>query len=250
MANTGGERIIDTFGFCHHTILVPTITATDRILHAMARLTAPITGVQEAPPDELAAIQALHTLLLGEVPPTEPTTPQVSAQRPVHEEEPVVIWSPDQVQPPTQNNVTITPTGAPARATTPAIIKDNSDNESLPPTLLQCSPQTHTTSSSTPTRARLDKRTARIINCVIADHILTDAQKSLPTTRVPNCRQGYAFLAHILHTKQLHSAANASEHFIGAVIEDTTGDVLEYPHLIKSNKFRKVWQHSFANKLG
>ena len=29
MANTGGERIIDTFGFCHHTILVPTITATE-----------------------------------------------------------------------------------------------------------------------------------------------------------------------------------------------------------------------------
>jgi hypothetical protein len=70
------------------------------------------------------------------------------------------------------------------------------------------------------------------------------------TTHVPTCRQGYAFAAHLLHTKQLHSAANASEHFIGTVIGDTTGDVLEYQHLIKSDKYRKVWEHSSANKLG
>ena len=53
-----------------------------------------------------------------------------------------------------------------------------------------------------------------------------------PTTHVPTCRQGYAFVAPLLHTKQLHSAANASEHFIGVVIDNTTGDVLEHRHLI------------------
>ena len=106
MVDTGGERITNTFRFCHHAIPVPTIMATDRILHATACLTAAIEGVQEAPPDELAAIQALRTLLLGEVPPTEPTTPQVSAPRPFHDKEPVFIWSPDQVQQPTRNNGT------------------------------------------------------------------------------------------------------------------------------------------------
>ena len=59
MANTGGERITDTFRFNHHAVPVPRITATDRILDATARLTATIEGVQEAPPDELAAIEAL-----------------------------------------------------------------------------------------------------------------------------------------------------------------------------------------------
>ncbi len=97
MADTGGERITNTFQFCHHAIPVPTITTTDRILHATARLTAAIAGVQEALPDKLNAIQALRTLLLGKVPPTEPTTPQVSALHPFHDEEPVFIWSPDQV---------------------------------------------------------------------------------------------------------------------------------------------------------
>ena len=228
VADTGGKHITDTFRFCHHAIFVPTITATDRILHATARLTAAIAGVQEALPDKLAAIQALHTLLLDKVPPTEPTTPQVNTPHPFNEEEPVFIWSPYQVQPPTQNNVTISPISAPAHATTPAIIEEDSNDESLPATLLQFSPWTNTTFSPTPTRAHLNKCTAHMINCVIMEHILAEAQMPPPTTSVPTCRQGYDFVAHFLHTKQLHSAANTSEHFIGGVINDIPGDVLEY----------------------
>ena len=141
MANTpGSERIMNTFRFCHHTIPVPTITATDRILHATACLTAAIEGVQEALPDKLAAIQALCTPVHGDVPPTEPTTLQVSALCPFHDKEAVFIWSPDQVQRPTQNNGTNSPTSAPACATTLAIIEEDSDNKSLPPTLLNAPP--------------------------------------------------------------------------------------------------------------
>ena len=105
MADTGGERITDTFCFCHHAIPVPvpSITATDRILDTTARLTTAIKVVQEAPPDKLATIQALQTLLLGEVPPTSPTPPQVNAPCPIIDEEPVVIWSPDEVQQPARN---------------------------------------------------------------------------------------------------------------------------------------------------
>ena len=250
MTDTSNEHITDTFQFYHHAIPVTTITATDRILHATAHLTAVITGVQEAPPDKLTAIQALRTLLLGKVPPAEPTTPQVSAPRPFHDKEPVFIWSPDQVQQPTRNNGTNSPTSVPALVTTLDTIEEDSNDESLPPTLLQCSPRTHATSSPTTTLARLNLRTAHMINCVIAEHILVEAQMPPPTTRVPTCRQGYAFAAHLLHTKQLRSAVNASEHFIGTVIDDTTGDVLEYQHLIKSDKYRKVWEHSSANKLG
>jgi hypothetical protein len=91
MADIGGERVTDTFRYNHHAIPVPKITATDRILDATARLTAAIEGVQEAPPDELAAIQALRTLLLGEVPPPEPTPAPVNAPRPTIDEEHVEI---------------------------------------------------------------------------------------------------------------------------------------------------------------
>ena len=46
------------------------------------------------------------------------------------------------------------------------------------------------------------------------------------------------------------SAVNASEHFIGAVIDDDMGNVLEYRHLIKSDKHKRIWEQSFTNKLG
>jgi hypothetical protein len=46
------------------------------------------------------------------------------------------------------------------------------------------------------------------------------------------------------------SPINAKVTFIGAIIDDVTGNVLKYRHLIKSESHRAIWQHSFANKLG
>ena len=252
MADTSGERIINTFRFNHHAVPVPRITATDRILDATAHLTAAIEGVQEAPPDELAAIQALQTLLLGEVPPTAPSPPPVTAPRPIiDDEEPVAIWNPDEVQQPVRNTGNKSPTSAPpSRRDWPAITEDNSDKESSPPTLLRRSPRTHAAPSTTTTRARLHACTAHMINCVIAEHVLTEAQLPPPTTNAPSRRQGYAFAAHLLQHNKLSSAANASEHFIGAVIDNDTGAVLEYRHLIKSEKYSRIWERSFANELG
>ncbi len=227
MADTGSEHITDTFQFCHHAIPVPTITATDRILYATARLTAAIKSVQEAPPNELAAIQALGTLLLGEVPPTEPTSPQVRAPRPINDDEPVFIWSPENVQKPTRDVGINSPTSVPSRTGTLAIIEDDTDNKSFPPILLRHSPRTNITSSAT-ARARLNVHTAHMMNCVIANHVLTEAQLPSPTKHAPACLQGYVFVAHLIHNNELLSTANTSEHFIGAVIDDTMEDVLEY----------------------
>jgi hypothetical protein len=89
-----------------------------------------------------------------------------------------------------------------------------------------------------------------MINCVIAKHVLTEAQLPPQITNVPAHRQGYALAAHLLQRNELHSTATASQHFIGAVIDKDTGTVLEYRHLSKSEKYKKIWVHSFANKLG
>jgi len=89
-----------------------------------------------------------------------------------------------------------------------------------------------------------------MINCVIAEHVLTNAQLPPPTMNAPARRQGYALAAHLLHHNEQHSAETTSEHFIGAVLDDDTGAVLEYRHLIKSDKYRRIWVYSFANELG
>ena len=50
MADTGGEHITDTFCFCHHTIPVPTITTTDRILHETAHTSlTPLQAYRKLP---------------------------------------------------------------------------------------------------------------------------------------------------------------------------------------------------------
>jgi hypothetical protein len=89
-----------------------------------------------------------------------------------------------------------------------------------------------------------------MINCVIAAHVLTEAQLPPPTTNAPSRRRGYAFAVHLLQHNELPSAVNASDHFIGAVIDDDTGAVLEYRHLIKLEKYSRIWERSFANELG
>ena len=66
----------------------------------------------------------------------------------------------------------------------------------------------------------------------------------------PDRQQRYALAAHLLHHNEQHSNETTSEHFIGAVLDDDTGAVLEYRHLIKSEKYRSIWVHSFANELG
>jgi hypothetical protein len=241
MADTGGKRITDTFRYNHHAIPVPKITATDRILEATTRLTAAIEGVQESPLDELAAIQALRTLLLGEVPPLAPTPPPVQALRPIIDEEPVAIWRPDDVQQPIRATGTNSPASPPpSQRDLSAIIKDDSDDDIVPPILLRRSPRAHAAPSTTTAHTHLHARTAHMINCVIAEHVLTDVQLPPPITNAPAHRQGFALAAHLLHHNEQHSTETTSEHFIGAVLDDDTGAVLEYRHLIKSDKYKRI----------
>ncbi len=72
MNDTGGECVMDLFHYQHHAIPVLAITATNCILEATRSLTNAINGVQEAPWDEMAAIQSLWALLLGKETPQEP----------------------------------------------------------------------------------------------------------------------------------------------------------------------------------
>jgi hypothetical protein len=83
MADTRGERITDTFQFKHHALPDPEITATNRMIDATTRLTAAIAGIQEAPPNEMEAIQSLCTLLLSKSAPILPPLPIVLPTLPV-----------------------------------------------------------------------------------------------------------------------------------------------------------------------
>ena len=40
------------------------------------------------------------------------------------------------------------------------------------------------------------------------------------------------------------------ENFAGVVIDDVTGEALEYRHLIKNPKYKDVWETSLAKEFG
>ncbi len=48
-------------------------------------------------------------------------------------------------------------------------------------------------------------------------------------------------------TEHAHATQQA---FIGAIIDKSTGQTLEYRHLTKMTKYKAIWNTSFANELG
>eukprot|EP00804_Cyclotella_cryptica_P012986 CCRYP_002317-RA/>CCRYP_002317-RA protein AED:0.32 eAED:0.30 QI:0/0/0/1/1/1/3/0/854 len=67
-----------------------------------------------------------------------------------------------------------------------------------------------------------------------------------PTSRYNLCSRNHIILTAI----ELTGEANAQGMIVSAVIDNETGDSLEYRHLIKHPKYKEVWMRSYANELG
>jgi hypothetical protein len=88
-----------------------------------------------------------------------------------------------------------------------------------------------------------------MINCIIANELMPKPSLCPHQTSL-HCRYAFAVQSFLLETTSLPS--HSTIHFIGSVINyDTgTGNVLEYRHLTKTEKQKRIWSCSFANKLG
>jgi hypothetical protein len=244
MANTGGKRITDTFRFKHHAIPVPEIMATNRIIDATARLTATIADIQDAHPNKMEAIQSLCTLLLGKVTPLPPPAPSIlpTAQEPtplVDIDKPIIIWNPQVVQPSppplkhNTNNIILNPN-------TPAIIEDDSDDNTPIPnhsTHSPCHHLIHPLQNCPLMRNQLQQRTAHMINRFILDELMPTPSLC---THSPLLHHGYVFEAESILLETIFPPSHSTIHFIGAIIDDDTGNVLEYKHYMKMDNHKHV----------
>jgi hypothetical protein len=86
-----------------------------------------------------------------------------------------------------------------------------------------------------------------MINCIIADEFMPTPSRC---THPPSLNWGYAFVAQSVHLETISLPSHSTIHFIGTIINDNTGNVLEYQHLMIMGKHKHVWAHGFANKLG
>ena len=250
--STGGERISDTFKFKHHAIVIPQLTAADRILEAAKQLDNAITQQpKQAPMDELTAIELLREVLLGEV---KKPLPQNSVQRRKAAQLAAQNELPqkDTSTPsrPLQQSPTIPATAAPTeKAGEPKIQLPSSGNNG--PNYIEddesVAPNNH--------RARRSKR-------LLSQHHNDDQQQlhrilslvanetaTIPNLEVKRDRKVSRGLGHANETLQMDEWAY-EDLFAGAIIDDVTGESMEYRHLIKSEKHRAVWEHSLSNEIG
>ncbi len=91
------------------------------------------------------------------------------------------------------------------------------------------------------TRSQLRERTMHMINSAIYNTLMPR-----PVTATANTPLaiGYVIAVHQLALRKL-----ASNHFLGAIINEDTGIILEYQHLIKNPATKSVWGTSLANKI-
>eukprot|EP00804_Cyclotella_cryptica_P008225 CCRYP_015155-RA/>CCRYP_015155-RA protein AED:0.23 eAED:0.17 QI:0/0/0/1/1/1/3/0/935 len=182
-----------------------------RITKATQHLIRTIDGHPDAPDDELQAIQNLRDLLTGATTSHKDTTPTTEPISIFHEEAP----------------------------------------PSLAPTL------THLVS---PDPSPLP----------IPTHISPQPLHTFPPARVPNQPNVIPFEEHeyapsthpaprynlrsrayiVLSAIAMIGEAHVRGMIVSAVIDNETGDSLEYRHLIKHPKYQEIWSRSYANELG
>jgi hypothetical protein len=86
-----------------------------------------------------------------------------------------------------------------------------------------------------------------MINCVIAEELMPTPALC---TRPPSLCCRYAFAAECVLLETISPPSHSTVHFIGTIINNDTGNVLEFCHLIMMDKKKKVWAHGFANEIG
>jgi hypothetical protein len=81
-----------------------------------------------------------------------------------------------------------------------------------------------------------------MINSAVSDALMPKPVSATATT--PSAIR-YAFAVHQLVLRKL-----TTNHFLGAIINNNTGAILENQHLVKNPATKSVWETSFVNKIG
>jgi hypothetical protein len=263
MADTGGEQLTNTFHFKHHAMPVPTITLTDRIIAATRHLTDAIAGIQEAPPDELQAILTLRQLLLGKSPlvpipidspsvlaPPEVNTLDIPLQLDNKDNKPIHMWDPSLVPQhvPMEHHHIVTSNNKDRPCPIAIIEQDKMTHTQAPP---HPEPPIRTWAQQCCACAQHQSTHAHLINSAITE-VLMPLINIKPACNSPT--HGYITATQVLLVQTYGivptTQKNTSINFIGTIVNDITGNILEYCHLIKSDKHKDIWQHSIANELG
>jgi hypothetical protein len=171
VTDAGAVRITDTFKFLHHTLPVPKVSSTDRIVKATKHLRQAINDHTTTAPDELQAIEHLRALLLGNpqplplpeaVQPASPLQAEEHASSLQAEENDLPPPEPQPAQPPAQPVQTASPPVKPSHRHSPHAIPFDDDE-------LDASTSSGTEDLPLPQRYNLRSQARHIIQSAIDD---------------------------------------------------------------------------------
>ena len=241
LPSTGAERMSDTVKMKHHAIAIPELTPADRILEATKQLKDAIQQQpQQAPMEEIAAIELLREVLLGERKEELPLN-SVQKERAKQREMPAIV--PEQT-------TTHSGEAASGAGNTPEhsnswkgeanYISDDEDEGSW---------------NKTPGDGR--RRSKRVLQQLRANEkddlhnivmLAANETATVPEMHIKSdiTKRGYAAANQHL---QLDEWAY-EQYFAGAVIDKKTGESLEYRDLIKRPEIQHTWFKALANELG
>ena len=250
LTETGSVRLTDTWKFKHHSIKVPTITSTDRIVQATRQLTAAIQGTNNPPPDELEAIEHLRALIMATS--SSQPLPAKSVSAPTETPASPSPIPPSTAMPPHRPTVA---QHAPVK-TLPTII--DADQDEALPALDAAYISDDEEEDELPLKEPLP--TPRY-NLRSRQNLVNDVNSNINPGLIPaihvnrpqrKLAHGYGAANHALQLFQLGATmkTNFPKEFAGAIIDEATGNSLEFRHLIKLEKYRAIWMKSFANELG
>ena len=259
LPSTGKERMSDTVKMKHHAIAIPSLTPADRILEAAKQLDRALKQLPKAGPlDELKAIAMLREVLLGER--TEPllsnSLQKIRQQQRVQSQQVVptqanVHKSKDNA-PENRVNARIKLAASPAPTSpSPNYISDDDDESQgsedddwdIPP------------SQAIPGQG--SRRSKRVLSQLRQneknglERIASLAAWESAVVPDLSCRDKKYANSLSAANNQLQMSEWAFEaYFAGAIIDEITGQPMEYRDLMKDPARKPLWQTSLANEIG
>jgi hypothetical protein len=223
--DTRSVRVGNTIFFKHKYLTMPTLTNADALLNAANDMQTALWGGIAQTNDTKVAIEKLMEIFKQNAEREQRTQEHIGTQR-------------VQMQEAQRQRVQIEQTTGEDENFRATITQDeeDSDMESIiddePPELVPPDPKAQQAPAFN-TRARAGTRSiTQEVMLMTLD--ISSASKKITPSQAASRKYPLEFLCE----------------YAGAVLDGATGDLLEYRHLIKHPKYKRVWGHAFGNEIG
>ena len=251
LPSTGKERMCDTVKMKHHAIAIPSLTPADRILEAAKQLDLALRQMpKQGPLVELQAIEMLREVLLGERKQPLPLN-SVQQYRKQQRAQAKISFNQAPVHDLRHSAQATTPSTKSPKPPAPNYISDDEEEADEENDADWDFPQPTNIPGQGPRRSKrvlsqLRQNEKEGLERIEALAAWEDAV--VPDLSIRDRKHSNGYSAANKHLQMSEWAFEA--YFAGAIIDEITGQSMEYRDLVKDPAKKAIWQTSLANEIG